>query len=183
MNADLMGIETIFRPFELADAEPLREYLNHPVLIGRRYLPREFPEEIPISPSMMEALIEQWSKTENRVHLAIVHRISRNLIGHASAYWGWDPHCPGVELVISPEYHRKGFGSDAFRLLVQWIFDSLPAHNIGVEVASWNEPAHDFLFKQGFQESGRSRREGMRKGKFYDLVLFDILRREWKGRE
>ena len=130
----------------------------------------------------MAELIEKWGQTENRVHLAIIFQEGDTLIGHASAYWGWDPHCPGVELVISPAYQRQGLGAETLSLLVQWLFDTMPAHNIGIEVADWNKHAQKFLLKHDFQESGRSRREGMREGKFYDLLLFDILRREWLSR-
>jgi RimJ/RimL family protein N-acetyltransferase len=145
------------------------------------FRPFGFPDEIPLSKKQTAEIIEKWGRTENYVHLAVILREGEKVVGHASAYWGWDPHCPGVDLVISPAHQRQGLGSETLSLLVQWLFDSMPAHNIGIEVADWNEPAQKFLRKLGFQESGRSRREGMRGGKFYDLVLYDILRREWRG--
>lgn len=182
MTLALQGEQVYLRPFEMEDVDALQAYLNHPGLAGQRYLPHGFSEDIPLSSGQTRDVIGQWGNTNNRVHLAVMLRTSEQLIGHAAAYWGWDAHCPGAELVIAPAQQRRKLGSEAFRLLVQWVFDVMPAHNVGVEVADWNVPAQKFLEKHGFQESGRSRREGMRNGKFYDLVLFDILRREWQRR-
>jgi [ribosomal protein S5]-alanine N-acetyltransferase len=169
-----------FRPFEPEDAGALYDYLNHPSLKGVRYLPWGFPDDRALTRIQVAQIIEKWGDTDRKAHFAIILKETGAVIGHAAARWGWDAHCPGVELVISPVYQRLGYGSEALRLIVQWVFDSIPAHNIGAEVADWNLPAQKLLLKHGFQEAGRSRREGMHEGKFYDLLLFDILRREWR---
>lgn len=176
----LNGARVYPRPFEPEDAKPLYESLNHPDLIGCRYLPNGFSEELPLSYAQVNAILANWSETDNCAHLAVVQRETETLVGRVSAYWGWDTHCPNMEVVIFPEHQRKGFGSEALALFIQWVFDTIPAHNIGMDAASWNEPAQNFLLKMGFQRAGRFRREGMRDGKFYDLVLFDLLRREWR---
>ena len=179
MLSALQGTRVFLRPFEPEDAASLYIYLNHPDLTGCRYLPHGFSDDLPLSRKQVHEILEKWGRTDTRAHLAVVLQ-NGEVIGHASAYWGWDTHCPGVELVISPAYQRQGLGSEAVRLLVTFLFDSLPAHNLSVEVADWNVPAQKFFQLHGFLESGRSRREGLRGGKFYDLVLFDILRKEWK---
>jgi len=180
-NPNMIESERIlFRPFEPEDASMLYEYLNHPALLGRRYLPWGFSDDRAFTRNQVALIIEKWGDTDRKAHFAIVLKETGAVIGHAAAYWRWDVHCPGVEVVISPTYHHKGYGSEALRLLLQWVFDSTLAHNIGVDVADWNLPAQKFFHKHGFQESGRLRREGIREGNFYDLILFDILRREWQ---
>lgn len=182
MTLAFRGNHVYLRPFEPEDAKPLYEALNHPNLAGCRYLPHGFSEDLPLSRAHVTEILAKWSETDSCVHLAVVLHETETLVGRASAYWDWDTHCPFVEMIIFPDFQRKGFGSETLFLLIQWLFDTIPTHNLGTEVASWNEPAQNFLLKLGFQHAGRSRREGMRAGQFYDLVLFDLLRKEWKRR-
>jgi RimJ/RimL family protein N-acetyltransferase len=171
------------RPFESGDSQALQAYLNHPELSGRRYLPREFPDGIPLSSKQVEALIKQWGEGNNEAHLAIILSENGELIGHADIEWGWDPHSPWISVVIAPPYQHQGYGSQALRQILSYLFESTIAHNVSGWMADWDQAARAFASKHGFQESGRSRREGIRKGKYYDSVLVDILRPEWVAKQ
>jgi RimJ/RimL family protein N-acetyltransferase len=50
-------------------------------------------------------------------------------------------------------------------------------------MADWNQAGRAFARKHGFQESGRSRREGIRQGKYFDGILVGILRPEWIAKQ
>jgi RimJ/RimL family protein N-acetyltransferase len=167
------------RPFSLDDARALETYLNHPDLEGRRYLPGDLPEVAPLAPQQIESLIDKWGKAENELHLAVIQRESGELIGHAECDWDWDPHNPSVSVVIDPGRQRQGFGSQALRLLLDYLFAFTPAHNTSTWVAAWNAPALAFASHHGFRQAGRLRRAGIRRGAYYDLVILDILRHEW----
>jgi RimJ/RimL family protein N-acetyltransferase len=106
---------------------------------------------------------------------------SGELIGHAEMEWGWDPHCPGVSIVIAPGLQRKGYGSQVMQLLLRYLFESMPAHSLSCWVAEWNTEARAFLKFHGFQESARMRRAGIRQGAYFDMVVTDLLRSEWEG--
>lgn len=171
----------MLRPFEPEDVLALRDCLNHPDLEGRRYVPWVFPEDIPLSCKQVEEILVRWGKFEKGFHLALVLRESGELIGHASCEWEWDPHCPFVTVVIAPPRQRQGFGTEALQLLVQYLFENTPAHNVSGWMADWNQAALRFAEKFGFRESGRSRREGLRIGAYFDGVLVDLLRPEWQA--
>lgn len=178
MNRPLVGERVALRPFAPEDLEPLVAYLNDPGLDGRRYAPGAYPD-LPVTLQAGNEILEKWSKTEDQIHLAIVYRGPETLIGHASAYWGWDPHSPDVELVIAPEHQHRGAGSEAFRLLVDWIFASLPAHCVSGFVAGWNETGRKFFERHGFTPAGVSRREAFWRGEYVDEHVYDVLRQEW----
>ncbi len=172
------------RPLELDDAPDLRAYLNHPKLGGRRYIPREFPDEVPLSSNQAEAIIKKWGEEENQTHLAIELIQKQELIGHVEFEWDWDPLTPWVFIVIARPHQRQGYGTQVAFLILDYLFENTPAHNVSSWMADWNKAGRSFAKQLGFQESGRSRREGFRNGAYYDAVVVDILRPEYmsKGR-
>ena len=182
MANSFQGRAIYLRPFEEGDVPGIFEYINHPDLEGRRYIPWDFPATIPLSKDQVAAIYEKWKGGRNNVHLAVVLRESHQLVGHAMCDWGWDPHCPDLELVIDPEHQLNKFGSEVLYLLLRFLFENQPAHVVTTWVADWNEAGSRFLQENDFQESGRMRRAGMRRGGYFDIIIFDILRSEWKQR-
>jgi [ribosomal protein S5]-alanine N-acetyltransferase len=168
------------RPFEPEDGTALAPFLNHPDLAGRRYLPWDFPGDLPLSRKQVDSLLSKWSEGNKEFHLAILLRETQELVGHAVCDWGWDPHSPFLALVIAPDWQRRGYGSEVIRCLLRYLYGATPAHSISTWVAGWNEPALCFAREMGFHESGRSRCEGIRAGVVYDEILFDLLRPEWQ---
>jgi RimJ/RimL family protein N-acetyltransferase len=170
------------RPFEPEDAPALRAYLNHPKLSGRRYVPLGFPEEVPLSLNQVEGIIKNWGEKESEAHLAIELSGKGDLIGHVEFEWRWDPQAPWISVVISRQYQRQGYGTQVANLILEYLFEYTPAHNVSGWMADWNKAGRAFADKMGFKESGRSRREGYREGSYFDGILVDMLRPEYKAR-
>jgi RimJ/RimL family protein N-acetyltransferase len=168
------------RPFELEDAPVLRAYLNHPKLSGRRYIPRRFPDEVPLSLNQVEAIIKKWGEEEREAHLGVEMSDKGDLIGHVEFEWRWDPQAPWMSVVIARQHQRQGYGTQAANLILEYLFEYTPAHNVSGWMADWNRVGRSFAEKLGFKESGRSRREGFREGSYFDGILVDILRPEYK---
>ena len=168
------------RPFKSDDLPALSAYLNHPDLTGKRYIPWDFPNDVPLSEQQVEGVLKKWGEKKKGFVLAVVLQESGSLIGHAEADWGWDPHSPGVSLAIAPPHQRQGYGSDVVKIILEYLFMHTPAHNISNWIAGWNKPAINFAIKNGFQECGEVRRDGIRNGEYFNSVVVDILRPEWK---
>src|SRR3990170_3340382 len=98
--------------FESEDVPALKAYLNHPDLAGRRYIPWGFPSDMPLSNKQVEKILEKWSEQAKAAHLAVILPGKQELIGHAFCDWDWDPHSPGLALVINPVYQRQGYGGE-----------------------------------------------------------------------
>lgn len=180
--SSFQGGSVYLRPFEEEDISGLYEYINHPDLEGRRYIPWDFPAVVPLSRDQVAALYKKWKEAKKELHLAVVSRDSQELLGHATCSWGWDPHTPDLELAIDPKHQRKRIGSEVLHLLLRYLFENQPAHVVTAWAADWNDPARTFLQRSGFQDAGRMRRIGMRRGSFFDILIFDILRSEWEQR-
>lgn len=169
----------MLRAFEPADLAALQALLNQPGLEGLRYIPGGFPGDLPLSAGQVEKILARWSEAEEEAHLAVILRESQDLVGHAELEWGWDPHAPSVSLVIAPSHQRKGYGSEVLHLLLRYLYENTPAHNVTLWAADWNQAGQAFASKHGFQECGRWRREDLRHGAYVEIVVFDILRPEW----
>ena len=169
----------VMRPFEAGYRPALQAYLNHPDLAGRRYVPWGYPELAPLSEDQVEQIIQEWNESKKGFHLAVIQRESSNLIGHIECDWEWDPHCPSISLVIGPPFQHRGYGGQVLQLQLGYLFDYTPAHTVTAWISDWNQDGLAFFSKHGFKNAGRMRRTGIHRGKYTDLVVMDILRREW----
>jgi len=180
------------RPFESEDVPALQSMLNHPGMIGRRYLPWGVQDGFPLSKKGVEKIIEKWEQGDKAFTLAAELRDdvlpgnilpgSPALIGYAGCDWEWDPHCPYGFVAIDPQHRRQGYGGETLETMMSYLWETTPAHNLSSWIAEWNQAARSFAGDHGFRESGRSRRQGLRGGVYYDEILVDILRPEWTHR-
>ena len=169
------------RPLTADDLPALEAYLNHPELTGRRCIPWDFPNEVPLSQGQVEGIHKKWEEKKKGFVLGVVDQETKKLIGHVEADWGWDPQNPDLSLAIAPSHQRQGFGAETLRLALTYLFEHTPAHNVSGGFSDWNEAARDFAAKHGFTECGLVRRDGIRNGDFFDTVIVDLLRPEWKA--
>ena len=167
------------RALEAEDVDALQAHLNDPALIGRRCIPWRMRDIAPLSRRQIEEIIESWAQEKKAFTLGIEMRDSGKLVGHAGCSWGWDTHCPGISVVVAAAHQRNGIGSEVLHLLLTYLFENTPAHNVNGWAASWNEAGLAFARKHGFTESGRIPRGGIRDDAYYEEVMVDILKREW----
>ena len=158
----------------------LLDYLNHPLMFHRRYLPWKF-DQLLLTEDDIHALINEWNNKKKSRTFGIYDKSSNNLIGHISYNFGWDAHSIELEMVIHPEYWRQGYGKESLNLTVNYIFENTVAHNINTYVDDWNESGCKFAKSNGFKLSGKMRRTGYKDGKYYDSNIYDILKNEWRS--
>ena len=80
------------------------------------------------------------------------------------------------------ENHSNGYGAEAIRLVLDYGFNTLGLHNIELSVFADNERAIACYKKVGFRECGRRTEAYFKRGRFIDLVIMEILDREWEKR-
>ncbi len=182
VDSPFEGRQVRLRAFEPDDMPAVGTYLRHYALIGRRYLPWGFSDYTPLSGQQVTSIVSRWTDAEKRLSLAVEHVETGQIIGHAEGEWDWDPHTPSVAVVIGPSWQRQGYGSAALSLMLGYLFDYTPAHVVTCWLADWNVEGRAFARAHGFQESGLMRRAGQHDGRFFDLVVMDQLRREWRER-
>lgn len=76
-------------------------------------------------------------------------------------------------------YWSKGYGTDAMKTLIEFIFNQMNINKIKLKVFSFNERAIKSYKKCGFEKEGVLRQEIFRNGKYHDEIVMGILREEY----
>ena len=84
-------------------------------------------------------------------------------------------------LIGNPKYQRKGYGTEALKLILDYGFSFLNLRNISLSVFEYNEPAYNLYKKVGFKEAGRLRKAVEIMGKTYDVIIMDMLKEEFQS--
>jgi diamine N-acetyltransferase len=86
-------------------------------------------------------------------------------------------------LFIGPaKYRNRGYGRDILATLLRYGFDTLNLNRAGLRVMEFNRRAIRLYEKTGFVREGSQREAHFARGRYWDLHLYSILRREWEAR-
>ena len=84
-------------------------------------------------------------------------------------------------LNIRREHRRKGFASDAVRIVLRYYFRELRYQKVTVGIYSFNEASVRLHERLGFQQEGRLRRTVYTGGRYYDELLFGLTAEEFEA--
>lgn len=104
-------------------------------------------------------------------------------VGHVAIEADWERDTSAeLGIVVDPMHQRRGFGTRAVSLALDFAFGEKRAHRVWAGVLGNNAPALRLFETAGFVEEGRAR-EARREGdEWIDHVYFAMLRREWAQR-
>ena len=80
-------------------------------------------------------------------------------------------------IIGNRDYWDKGYGTDAVRTLVDYIFQNTTFKRIYLKSLEWNTRAHQCFRKCGFTPCGQ------RVTKEYNFMLMEIYRGQWERRQ
>lgn len=100
---------------------------------------------------------------------AVVFRLTDQRLGIGEFGYRVNVSCQG-----------KGIGYEASQALVDAIFRETPLHKIVAKCVAVNVPSWRIMEKVGMQREGVLRDEADADGKREDLLVYGLLRREWK---
>jgi RimJ/RimL family protein N-acetyltransferase len=80
-------------------------------------------------------------------------------------------------------YWSRGCGTEAMQLAVQYAFRELGVQRVSLALYAYNPRALRAYEKAGFRVEGRTRRDVLREGQYYDSIWMGILREEWLQRQ
>jgi len=169
----LVGKKVYLSPMDINDAEKYAEWLNDLEVIANLSIYGSI-----INTDIEKTMLEKLSKEHN---YSIINKSTDELIGS----------CGFIELdhlnqtgeagifIGNKNYWNKGYGTEAFQLLLDYGFKALNLHNIMLRVYSFNERAIESYEKIGFRIIGK-RRESLKRGdKTFDIIYMDILYSEF----
>jgi ribosomal-protein-alanine N-acetyltransferase len=89
-----------------------------------------------------------------------------------------------VGFELYPQYWRQGLMSEALRAVIDYAYSDryiIEINRIQAMTSLNNLASINLLQKFGFQQEGVLREYGYWDGRFHDLRIFSLLRREWLG--
>lgn len=84
-------------------------------------------------------------------------------------------------IAIGREHWRKGYASEAIRLVLNFFFHELRYQKVNVHIYDFNAGSIALHRKLGFQHEGRLRRMGFTDGGYFDWVLMGLTREEFQA--
>ena len=85
-----------------------------------------------------------------------------------------------IGYIIVPSERRKGYGTEAAQIMVDYLFLSKKIVRIQATTDAKNKASQKVLEKAGFKKEGTIRKAGFLRGEWVDAYLYSILREEWK---
>jgi len=171
------GEKTTLRAMEKRDIELLRNLRNHPDM--RRW----HCSHMLVSDIEQEEWYER-SGTDQRNKIFMVDDLNGNTVGYVQLR-NIDYKNRSVEIGIhlGPEAQGRGYGRDAFLLLMRFAFNEMNMHRVYLQVFDFNDRAIKLYEKLGFREEGRFRDVIFQEVRYYDIVQMSILESEFRAQE
>ncbi|HUS83045.1 MAG TPA: GNAT family protein [Dehalococcoidia bacterium] len=115
--------------------------------------------------------------------LAIETKEGNVHIGNAGLHYASAEHRrANLGIVIGEkEYWSKGYGADTVRTLLRFAFEQMNLNRVELGTFDFNERAQACYRECGFVEEGRRREDRYIDGRYHDLMIMGILRREWEA--
>ncbi len=127
---------------------------------------------------------EKWLEEESiasGVPASLVITADEKTIGYVGAYWV-DQNTNWLEtgiVIYDPDYWNGGYGSEAYRLWIDFLFEFTDLHRLGMSTWSGNDRVMKVAQRLGMKEEARIRKARMVEGVYYDAIKMGILREEW----
>jgi Acetyltransferases, including N-acetylases of ribosomal proteins len=173
MGKFLIGERIYLRPLEKEDLDKILEWINDPEI---RHL--TLREELPLNRSKGEEFFEKITKD------MILFGICLNndkLIGTLSLMLQLRSATFGI--TIGDKAHwNKGYGTEATKIALDYCFNTLNLHRVGLWVFEFNEKAIHCYEKLGFKKEGISREAVYKNGRYWNSVDMGILKEEWNAK-
>ena len=144
----------------------------------------------PARPMSAALVKKQYEKLEKRVeeernlfHFMIRAKTDDRLLGRAEiSRIEWTNGNGQLRLGFgSPDDRRKGYGTQALRMLLRFAFAELNLYRVSAFAPEYNEGALALLRKFGFVEEVRRRQALERDARRWDLFEFGLLQAEWQS--
>lgn len=122
-------------------------------------------------------------KYKDGIRWGIVHSQTNRLIG-TCGFHNWRKSHQRVEMgyELGRQYWGHGFAFEAVNEILRFGFNHLRFNRIEAWAMLPNNASMHLLRKAGFTQEGLLRDYGFWHGRFQDVIMFSILKREWDDR-
>lgn len=168
LEGDGVNLSTV----EMEDVEFLRDGVNHPDV--RRWMSNTRPLNLDQEEEFVDEIVSDDDSlnlmiTKDGYPKGIISLMDEDNEGKIGEIGIW----------LHPEFHGKGYGTEAAELLVDHAFRQLNYHKLYARAQEQNKPSISIWKKLGFQEEGEFRDHTYAHGSYQDVVYLGILQGEY----
>lgn len=132
-----------------------------------------------------EMLIESMTdlfKAKQELRWGIILKEQPQEVVGMCGYNYWHPldRRASIGFDLARVYWRRGIMSEALHAIFQFGFEQMQLNRIEADCSAENEGSIATLQKVGFTQEGHQREQYYEDGAFHDLLLWSLLRREYK---
>lgn len=167
----------ILRKISLEDAQDIFDYAKDPEV--SKYVSWEPHKSIEDSIKFIEYMLNKYEK-EGYGDWGIEYKENKKLIGTCGFIW-WDRKNYKAEIgyVLSREYWNQGLMTEAVREVIKFGFERMFLNRIQARCKVENIASEKVMQKIGMKFEGILREDVFVKGRFWDMKLYSILRKEF----
>jgi RimJ/RimL family protein N-acetyltransferase len=114
-----------------------------------------------------------------RTAFFLIQKKDDTSVGHIGG-WMQGPKMMQIGYAVKPAERRKGFGTEAIKLMVDYLFCTRDIARIQAPTDTKNTPSQRALEKAGFTRECTMRKSWYARGEHRDQYLYRILREEWR---
>lgn len=168
----------ILRDFVREDWRAVLVYQDDPRYL--RYYEWEARDAATVRKFIEEFINQQAEQPRRRYQLAVVRRDDGRLIGNVGIRLDTaESYEAELGYEIAPDEWGQGFATEAAAALVAFGFGSLGLHRINAWCVADNAASARVLQKLGMSLEGRVREREYYKGRWWDVLLYGLLAKEW----
>lgn len=125
----------------------------------------------------------RWAESgllsDNAGTLMVIHGTDRaGSVSWRMVRTGQVSHCWAIGIGLAPEFRGRGYGTEAQRLLVRYLFAHTQLNRIEATTEITNTGEQRALEKAGFTREGVLRGATFRAGRWHDQIIYSVLRHE-----
>jgi ribosomal-protein-alanine N-acetyltransferase len=127
------------------------------------------------------ALIEEKIVNNTGINWGITIKGNSKLIGVIGHYRIQpENHRAEIGYMILPEYSGKGITTEAIKVVIAYGFEQMNLHSIEAIIDPQNIASERVLQKNGFVKEAHILENELWDGKFWDTVIYSLLKRNFK---
>lgn len=174
----LIGEKVRLRGLEEQDIELAHEYMNDPDVVLNLWTGIPYPVTLEQERAWFQSQKESKDNTYNFAIETLEEGLYIGGCGINNLDWKNGVAIVGI-MIGHKDYRGKGYGTDAMKVLIDFIFNQINVNKVQLHVFAFNERAIKSYKKCGFKEEGRIRQRIFRNGKYHDEIVMGILREEY----
>ena len=132
----------------------------------------------------MLSIIELMAEQGKPIYWVLELKATKKVIGYCGIIdWVKDQSNAVVTSILSRDYWRKGYMTEAYKAIMPIIFDTIRLNKIKATIDVRNKASIGFFESLGFKREGRLREENyFLDNKYRDIYMYSLLRKEYVQR-